>query len=100
MAIEINLLDSASNLSAALEELKDRTVVVIGAVGTGKTWLARCLLRLAKDSSRATLSSANMGSHGPECLARAGNIAAVGTAGIFEKRPIWSHCRSYLNSPN
>ena len=55
-------LQSESELSAALEALTERTAMVVGAAGSGKTWLARRLVeKLAEEEGRPALISADMG---------------------------------------
>jgi type II secretory pathway predicted ATPase ExeA len=71
MAIEIRSFESALDLNAAANELRDRTVMVVGAVGTGKTWLARQLVgKLVDDGSRSALASARQRSSAPTWVSR------------------------------
>ena len=72
MTIETCSLLSEPDCSGFLEELKERTVMLIGAVGTGKTWLAERLVeKLTEAGILTSLVAADMGQPSvgvPSCL--------------------------------
>jgi polynucleotide 5'-kinase involved in rRNA processing len=72
MPVALNPLESVSDFQSTLSIIRGNTAIIIGAAGSGKSWLARQLVaKLAEQGDRTAFVSADMGQPSvgvPTCL--------------------------------